>query len=282
MIEWPQTLVNEIARRRCILFLGAGVSASTKNSDGESPKEWKSLLTSAAELISDENKKNDVKQLITNNKLLIALQAISREVDAGDYHQLLNLSFNNGTFVPSKLHKVIFELDSRIVITTNFDKIYERYCLSTSTEGFKVIPYYSDSLADEIRSDNRLIIKAHGTIDEVAKMVFTKAEYHNAKEKYASFYSILRALLLTNTCIFIGCSMDDPDVLLLLEEVKFIANSKKSHYALFKEGSISSYIKEDLLSSYNIKCLEYSPSHRNLVTDLKNLLEQVEAKRVLG
>ena len=26
-IEWPETLVNDIARRKCIIFLGAGVSA---------------------------------------------------------------------------------------------------------------------------------------------------------------------------------------------------------------------------------------------------------------
>ena len=26
MIEWPDSLIEEVARRKCILFLGAGVS----------------------------------------------------------------------------------------------------------------------------------------------------------------------------------------------------------------------------------------------------------------
>jgi hypothetical protein len=113
-------------------------------------------------------------------------------------------------------------------------------------------------------------------------MIFTKAEYHAAKEHYASFYSILKALLLTNTCIFIGCSMDDPDVLLLLEEVRITANSKRPHYALLKAGSHSAYVKEDLALAYNVKALEYGPDHSDLVTDLHDLKAQIDAIRSIS
>lgn len=281
MINWPKSLVTEIARRRCILFLGAGVAASAINPDGKRPKEWKDFLKEAVNLIGNPQKKENINNLIDQNKLLLALQAISDEADCGDYHSLLNTNFNDATFEPSELHKVIFDLDSRLVITTNFDKIYEKHCLKASTEGFKVIPYSSNSLGDEIRSDTRLIIKAHGTIDDISHMVFTKAQYHAAKEKYASFYAILKALLLTNTCIFIGCGMDDPDVLLLLEEVRITANPQRPHYALLKYGSHSNYLITDLSSAYNVKTLEYSPDHHDLISDLKYLQAQVDNIRAL-
>lgn len=30
MINWPEALVEAIARRRCVLFLGSGISANSK------------------------------------------------------------------------------------------------------------------------------------------------------------------------------------------------------------------------------------------------------------
>jgi hypothetical protein len=282
MITWPKSLVTEIARKRCVLFLGAGVTASATSGAGKRPKEWKEFLRAAVDLVHEPVKKSEINDLIDQNRLLLALQAIRDEADPGDYHGLLNECFNDLTFVPSDLHKAIFNLDSRLVITTNFDKIYEKYCLTTSTEGFKVIPYYSGSLGDEIRSDTSLIIKAHGTIDEITQMIFTKAEYHAAKEKHASFYAILKALLLTNTCIFIGCGMDDPDVLLLLEEVRITANPNRPHYALLKAGSISQYVKQDLTSAYNVRTLEYGPEHADLLIDLQELQSQIDAIRAIS
>ncbi len=282
MINWPKSLVTEIARRRCMLFLGAGVAASATNPAGKRPQEWKEFLKAAVDLIHAPQIKTDINNLIDQNRLLLALQAINDEADPGDYHALLNTNFNDATFEPSGLHKVIFNLDSRLVITTNFDKIYEKHCLTASTEGFKVIPYYSNSLGDEIRSDTRLIIKAHGSIDEISHMVFTKAQYHAAKEKHASFYAILKALLLTNTCIFIGCGMDDPDVLLLLEEVRITANPNRPHYALLREGSHTSFVKKDLASAYNVRSLEYGPNHADLVTDLQELQAQIDSIRAMS
>lgn len=280
MITWPQTLVTEVARRRCIFFLGAGVSASSVNSQGVRPKEWGEFLTAALTLVADATSKDAIAKLISERRYLLALQAISQEADKGDYQNFLTSNFNDPTFEPSQLHQVIFNLDSRLVITTNFDKIYEKLCLKASTEGFKVLPYYSTSLGDELRSDTRLIIKAHGTIDEVGSMIFTKAEYHIATAKHAQFYAMLRALLLTHTCIFIGCSMDDPDVLLLLEDVRVTASCNRPHYALALQGKNNVYSKQDWLASYNVKALEYGPTHDALTEDLSTLLEQVEEARL--
>lgn len=275
MIAWPQTLVTEVARRRCIFFLGAGVSASSVSPQGARPKEWGDFLTAALHLVTNQEDRATVANLISERRYLLALQAISQEADAGDYQSFLSTNFNDPTFEPSTLHKIIFDLDSRIVITTNFDKIYEKLCLRASTEGFKVLPYNSTSLGDELRSDTRLIIKAHGTIDDVGSMIFTKSEYHKATAKHAQFYAMLRALLLTHTCIFMGCSMDDPDVLLLLEDVRVTASSNRPHYALVLQGKNSVYSKQDWLASYNVKALEYGPTHDALIEELGSLLEQV-------
>src|SRR5258708_4509579 len=123
MITWPQTLIMEVARRRCILFLGAGVSASSKNAAGQRPKTWGEFLTAALGLLNDDNKRTEIRRFIDERRYLLALQAISQEADKADYQDFLTDNFNDNTYEPSELHQIIFNLDSRIVITTNFDKI---------------------------------------------------------------------------------------------------------------------------------------------------------------
>lgn len=140
MIDWPQTLVKEIARRRCVLFLGAGVSAAAKDDNGRQPKDWSGFLAEACSLVRDEQNRTEVRQMITERRYLLCLQAITQEADISDYHNLLDLHFNNPAFKAGELHQIVRALDSRIVVTTNFDKIYERLCLTSASEGYKVIP----------------------------------------------------------------------------------------------------------------------------------------------
>src|SRR6266581_4929491 len=83
---------------------------------------------------------------------LLALQMIRDNSDVADYR------------TAKRAAPVHFDLDARIVITTNFDKIYEKYCFQFADGEafpFKVLPYTATSLADELRSDTRIIIKAH-------------------------------------------------------------------------------------------------------------------------
>jgi len=282
MIAWPKSLVREIARRRCIFFLGAGVSASAKALDGSSPKDWDTFISIATSLMTDSRKKGHVEELISSKNYLLALQGIMNTIDPGDYHSLLDEHFNSPIFEPSELHKRIFDLDARIVVTTNFDKIYEAYCQKQSTEGYKVISYDSSSLVDEVRSDTRLIIKAHGSINEINKMIFTKSQYHNAKQQYPNFYEVLKSLFMTNTVLFIGCGLNDPDVCLLLEEVKIVGSPSRPHYILVKQGAHNPFALDDWNASYNISVLEYGPDHDALKSDLGSLFDQVESIRSSG
>ena len=39
-ISWPNSLINDIARRRCVIFLGSGISRNSVNATGLHPKTW--------------------------------------------------------------------------------------------------------------------------------------------------------------------------------------------------------------------------------------------------
>jgi hypothetical protein len=73
--------------------------------------------------------------------------------------------------------------------------------------------------------------------------------------------------------------MEDPDVLLLLEEVNITASAEKPHYVLIRKGTQHAIAMSDWKKTYNICPLEYGPTHAALVEDLKNLQLLVEKER---
>lgn len=106
-----------------------------------------------------------------------------------------------------------------------------------------------------------------------------RSQYHKAKREHSNFYEVLKALFIIHTVIFVGCSLDDPDVQLILEDVNIIGSSQRPHYILTKEKSQNFFGLNDWLNTYNIRALEYGPTHDDLITDLENLWDKVDITR---
>jgi len=264
-----------------VLFLGAGISSTAQTDTGKRTPSWAQFLEKATNLVGDSKAKRPIKRLLKDGKLLIALQAIRDNCDATDYRDLLDTTFNDSSYKPSEVHRIISDLDARIVITTNFDKIYERYCLAPqgSSAAYKVLNYNAPDFADEVRSDTRLIIKAHGSIDNISEMIFSRAQYHAAKREHPHFYEVLKAVLLTNTVLFLGCGLEDPDIMLLLEDVRIAGRHEKPHYALTLKGTKNRFLIRDWKDTYNISVFEYGPSYESIEVELEGLLAKVSQLR---
>lgn len=84
---------------------------------------------------------------------------------------------------------------------------------------------------------------------------------------------------MTNTVLFLGCSMTDPDVALLLEEVKIDSAATKPHYAVVLEAAKDPVVMNDLRNTYNIAVLSYGPDYSHLEKELQSLLDEVNAER---
>jgi hypothetical protein len=283
-MKWPQSLIPEVVGRRVIFFLGAGASASCEATDGAKPPLWPEFLNKANELVVDRVTRKQNKRMIKQGQLPLALQGIIDAVDQAEYRHLIERTLNKTTFRPGRLHKAVFDLDLRTVITTNFDTIYEKLChqMSDGSGGFKVLSYTSPDLFDEIRSETRLIIKAHGCVSEIGKMVFSRRDYLRARKEYGWFFDILRALFLTNTVIFVGCGFSDPDINLLLEELTHLTSineKRKPHYALVRSREILPVQKKDWKETFNIECLEYGKSFDLLPEAIEQLRDEVMEKR---
>lgn len=278
MIDWPNELVNDIARRRSVIFLGSGISRNSTNRSGESPKTWKEFLENAASSI---NPNRHIKSLLKKQDYLTSCEIIKNSLGRERFNQILRDSFLTPRFNQSPIHEAIFKLDSRIVATPNFDKIYETYANHQAGGSIVVKHNYDGDAAEVIRNDDRIILKVHGTIDSLDRMIFTRKEYAEARSKYGSFYLLLQALSLTHTFLFLGCGINDPDIRLLLEDTFFLHPSQRAHYFVLPKRELHPSILNVIETTMNLKILQYDKrnKHKELLDSIENLVEQVEQKR---
>ena len=272
---WPANLVEELAYRRCVIFIGSGVSATAKNGEGQSPETWSVFLNNIKSLMKHPSAqdKEFVEKMLAENNYLLALQTIYDLCDPGEYSHYLKEMYLRKGYTPSNVHRLIKDLDSKIVITTNFDKLYENAC--SDLQGCMTFDYtQTKSIIGCIKSPESIIIKAHGSIDDTEKIVFTAQQYYGAQEEYPEFYRLLSSLFLTHTIVFLGYSLQDPDINLLLQFLHNTANTSCPHYLLSKSGNSPQLIKH-WKNTYNVSLIEYGDSYDYFEKSLEELRDSV-------
>lgn len=278
MINWPNSLVSDIARRKSVLVIGAGVSKNSTNAAGRRPKDWKEFLIAASGNLVG---KAEINRQIKSGDFLTACELIKKELGRDEFNTIIRGEFLNPRFNHAQIHEHIYNLDSRIVITPNFDKIYDTYA-STISQGSIIIKKFTDEdIVDCIRRPEPLIIKIHGTVDNADNLIFTRKDYSKARTKYRNFYNIIEALSLTHTFIFIGCGTNDPDIRLILEDFTFKYPFNKMHYIVMPKNALDNKVKEIVKETMSLNIIEYdSTNNHKLLTDsIAELVNLVELNR---
>jgi hypothetical protein len=230
MIVWPGDLVRDIAARRSVLFLGAGVSRNAENEHGVHPRGWADYLGHLAAIIADASQSADVMQCIRDGDLLTACELTRKCLTPAVFKTEMLREFSGNAYKHAQIHDDLNLVDSRLVMTTNFDKLYENRANQLQHNTVIVKNYYDRDVADVFRRQDRVVIKVHGTIDNPDLTIFTRSQYALARRDYAHFYQLLRGLFATHTFVFLGASMRDPDIQLLLEDHAYRFEGSRPHY----------------------------------------------------
>ncbi|MCE0558699.1 SIR2 family protein [Motilimonas sp. E26] len=279
---WPKALIEELASRRCIVFLGAGASAGSSNQDTppKSPPTWKELLDGIKSIASNEASKPIADSLIAKEKYLDAAEVLFGSINSADFASYIREVMAEPRYQASDIHEYVLNLDPKIVVTTNYDDIYDNYCKSGKEQGlYNVCKYYESHLVSDLRSPVRQIIKAHGCITDPSKIVLTRSQYFQERQNYPNFYKVLDALFLTNTLLFLGYSLSDPDIQLMLENSNITYKASHPHYALVEEGMEES-IKKAYKEAYNIYFIEFPSGDFARANEiLEELVQLVNTRR---
>ncbi|TFY90994.1 hypothetical protein DYL61_19485 [Pseudomonas nabeulensis] len=282
MITWPEEVISAIARRRSVIFIGAGASMGSVNGRGDRPPSWKKFLEDGIERCPPPHK--EMRALLKNGDYLSCCQIIKYKLD-NEWVPFVESKFLTPAYQHNKLHEAIFSLDSSIILTPNFDKIYDNYATNQSNHNqnlLKIKKYYDDDIPRALRGTGtqRLILKVHGCIDTPDRLVFTREDYADTRNANANFYKAVDSLIFTHTFIFIGCGMNDPDLALILEQYSRSFGAAPPHYVALSGKATPEY-KRLLSNNYNLKILNYSPAndHAELLESINHLYELVEQER---
>jgi hypothetical protein len=258
-VAWPRNLIQRIADGQWLLFIGSGISASCTNKAGASPPTWEQLLLRLATLITDAANHEIAKQLIGRNDFLGAADHIrwtlSTEANIDSYYQEIRSAVNgppDDRFTPSGWFEALLSLEPRVVYTTNYDNLFEM----ASDHGYVTHPFTSTGIPSDFRRGEPLLVKLHGSVDQINEVVLTRTDFARATRTGREAFAVLSAASLTSTILFVGYSLHDPDIQLVLQAVGRERLSPEAHFMLTSEPASPSQ-KSVYEETYGVSLLTY-------------------------
>ncbi len=279
MISWDEVAVDSIARRRAVLVVGSGVSRNSINDKGERPASWDGFLKQCA---AEHDDPAYLLEVISTRDYLLGCQLLKTIMGRDRFVERVQTEFQLKRFKPADIHKHLYELDVAVTISPNFDNIYDDYCRHASAGSYVIKTHAStDTISYLNKCDVRLLIKSHGSANDPEDLIFTSEDYSRARTKYSLFYDVIRSLALTHTFVFVGCGVDDPDLRMLFEDIKFAYGRLPLHFMTIPTDEVAPEVLRELGTVMQVKHLTYSPDngHHELTESLANLVQLVEQRR---
>lgn len=196
------------------------------------------------------------------NRLLDAAREAVNSLGLSDFkgvmRELFHKPYQNGFDL--RLHETIWQINSRLVITTNYDSSLEWEKSSVT----RVLNHQKQDLVGLLDLNSisiPTIWHIHGHISDVGSLILAPEQYDrfysnsNMLNDYAAAKKQLQALVGNYPLLFVGFGLNDEYVLTLIGETfaQFDTALRKS-FALLKKGENAT---SAIWEKYNIQVIEY-------------------------
>ena len=232
-MNWTDSL-KEIHRAknsgRLVIFVGAGVS---RNSGLPT---WSGLIAQFADKLhyehcstcADSKNCDAQKKAECNRKNIFTQEEFLRipeyyyQKDERGYYELVNEVLNKNV-EPNEIDNEILRIAPQHIITTNYDDLLERSD-SINTGLYSVIAKDQDLLA---KASSRYIVKMHGDFNDIENIVLKESDYINYEHNYILISTFIKSLLINNTFMFVGYSLSDYNLNLIIGWINYFAEVHK-------------------------------------------------------
>lgn len=268
----PGTLVRYIKEGRCVVFVGAGLSAGAKLPT------WSTLLTriidaAAHAFPGGDAEVEELRRLVERGKLLEVADHCKERLGSS-FHMLLTEQLRGDTGELPETFRLLMRIPFSAWVTTNYDKLLER-AYSEVLGGFPRVLTHMDTepLGRLLFDGGKFILKAHGDIDRHGTVVLTSRDYADIIHANPSFNAVFSSLLLTRALLFVGYSLSDPDFRLLMDR-QFTAfkGFVPDRYALM--GGMGQVEQDVLWRTARIRVLPYPEGQHGEVLNFLQALEE--------
>jgi SIR2-like domain len=227
-----------VAQGKCILFLGAGAHSPPPQGsayaypEAERPPLGSTLSRQLAEKCNVATR--------FPNESLDNLQRMSLFFETEKGRKKLVEEIRDAVQTdkrPSPLLRALAELDFPLIITTNFDRLFERALVDAGKDP-QVSVYSPDSNDptedyEEPKSSAPFLFKIHGDVNDAESLVVTDEDYiqfvlrMSDKAPYDPVPLTLRFYLMKWTTLFVGYSLVDYNLRLLFKTLRWHIDKAK-------------------------------------------------------
>lgn len=265
----PQELIESFNKRRCAIFVGAGLSIAA------GLPSWRMLIE---ELIGLARKKANLssRRIQNLNKLLskeskyLLLAEELREVLPNEINKYIIERFDDPKIKPTKTHLKLMRLPYRFLITTNYDSLLEQAYVTVKKEAYTSFTYEDPaSINYAIHTEKEFILKAHGEAKKAPQnIILTEKDYRKILYRERGYQSILEVIFSTFNVMFLGVSFNDPEINLLLGYIHNIFHGgAPEHYALMNSEDITEVELDRWRKDFKINVIPYSPKNNHIEVD---------------
>jgi hypothetical protein len=245
----PDDLKRSLMDGTVLPFVGAGVSMAVRNAAGESLfPDWRGLLLGAAAWLERQRQRAQAEELRgrlnqADADLLEVAQTACEELGPIWYSYLksvLDPPHTSARLDSLGLARSVWELRSRLVITTNFDRVLEWTC----PEPLDVKSWSIEARVEKAQMLHRGLVHPtvwhlHGSIDEAENLILATEGYHRLypgddrpSARYQAALTALELLLASRSFLFIGFSLRDAYFVAQMRRISGLLPGGPPHYAL--------------------------------------------------
>jgi hypothetical protein len=233
----PSTLVDAVRRNDCVLFVGAGLS------QGAGLPGWASLLSRILSWYEENSVRladlADIQKLIEEKDLLPAAEAIKDGVNPEIFRRALSSIMDDENLSPSQTHLLLPTIPFSAVLTSNYDRLLER-AYGKVAQLPRVITHNSGTALTAALHERRFyILKVHGTIEHVETIILGRRSYRELVHGNQAYIEHIRTLLRTKTFLFVGFSLSDPDLRLILDREQAVWGRTHQHSLRADERAVN-------------------------------------------
>lgn len=263
------SLSNAYKRDELVLFLGAGVSVGEVKLPKELKEEqedvglpdWNSLIKRLIYKFFEESNKgtNKIGELDNflenefNDFSPIILGRFINEIFGDEFHEKLRQALYEGYNKNIREYSSVYSISKLCVpprgrlgvsaiVTYNYDDVLEFYLNNSEVKHRSIYLEYECPASDELPIYHvHGFLPQHGEITKEMEesIVFGEHEYHLQYEKAFLWQNVTQlGILREKTALFIGLSMNDPNIRRLLDVAYNYSKSPK-HYAIIRDEWVS-------------------------------------------
>lgn len=284
----PNKVIQAAQQRTLIPLIGAGIS---KQASAAFPT-WNELLVSLLQherdddLISTQDA-DEMTNLLRQGRFLMVAEALRSSLQPDEMESFLQEKFKLRGVAPTEAHRLIFELRSPIILTTNYDTLLEDayakfFSLAPTIYTYRHAPLIQRILHTARFLERPIIFKVHGSIDEPSELILTERDYRNLLYDQPGYRQIMSAIFLSHVVLMLGFSASDREIMLLLESIRHALKDRSNPDFIFlPDESTGTVERKRLREDFGIQAISYSPSpgHPEVLEFFQELCKHVPTQQ---